>query len=77
VYSKSLIRARIRPPSRPEIFRLDFSGPGIFAFDPDPLPGGADRKVTAQLYCDKTVYTVPAAKIYPTQAAESVTKGRP
>jgi hypothetical protein len=46
-----------------ELFRLDFTGLGIFALDPDPLPGGASRKVTAQLYCDKMVFSAPAVKI--------------
>ena len=44
-----------------ELFRLDFFGLGIFALDPDPLPGAAVRKVTAQLYCDKMVFSAPVA----------------
>jgi hypothetical protein len=66
VYSKSLIRARISPPRRRVSRRranLAAEGLGIFALDPDPLPGGANRKVTAQLYCEKTVFSAPAAKI--------------
>ena len=42
-----------------ELFRLDFSGLGIFALDPDPLLTTAKeiRQVTAQLYCDKSIFS--------------------
>jgi hypothetical protein len=40
-----------------EFFRLDFSGLGIFALDPDPLtPSNAIRQVTPQLFCDRMVF---------------------
>ena len=40
-----------------EFFRLDFSGLGIFALDPDPLTrDNTIRHTTAQLYCDKSIF---------------------
>lgn len=40
-----------------EFFRLDLSGLGIFALDPDPLTlTNSVRHVTAQLYCDKMIF---------------------
>jgi len=41
-----------------EFFRLDFSGLGIFALDPDPLMRtDTIRQTTAQLYCDKSIFS--------------------
>lgn len=41
-----------------ELFRLDLSGVGIFALDPDALTLNSTsvRHVTAQLYCDQMVF---------------------
>jgi len=41
-----------------EFFRLDLSGLGIFALDPDPLMiANTIRQTTAQLYCDKMIFS--------------------
>jgi hypothetical protein len=48
-----------------ELFRLDFSGLGIFALDPDPYTAQADhlRHVTAQIYCESITFSAPSAKV--------------
>ena len=41
-----------------EFFRMDLSGLGIFALDPDPLMRtDTIRHTTAQLYCDKSIFS--------------------
>lgn len=49
----------LSPDLKTELFRLDFSGLGIFALDPDPLTLSTNtiRHVTAQLYCDKMIFS--------------------
>jgi phage tail-like protein len=48
-----------------ELFRLDFTGLGIFALDPDPYTAHADnvRRVTAQVYCETISFSAPNAKV--------------
>jgi len=48
-----------------ELFRLDFSGLGIFALDPDPYTSQGDhlRHVTAQIYCESIKFSVPTEKV--------------
>jgi len=48
-----------------ELFRLDFTGLGIFALDPDPYTAQADnlRRVTAQIYCESITFSVPTEKV--------------